>query len=138
VSDEQSLFNMPDGIESRWASPENWHGEKGAGGKELAGRKGSSCFALKAGESKVLAHAEGTSGTVRRMWVTINNRSPKMLRGLRLDMYWGGEEVLPLVPLWVISSGRVSVVVPPLNLLFSPTPKVVVLIAQSPCLSRLP
>jgi hypothetical protein len=88
----ESIYQMREGIEIRWASPENWDGEKGAGGKALAGRKGSACFALKAGEAKVLAHAEGKSGTIRRIWATINDRSAKMLRGLRLDMYWDGAE----------------------------------------------
>ena len=37
-----------------------------------------------------MAEATETSGTVRRIWVTISDRSPKMLRGLRLDMYWDG------------------------------------------------
>ena len=27
---------------------------------------------------------------VRRIWMTLNDRSPTMLRGLRLDMYWDG------------------------------------------------
>jgi hypothetical protein len=88
----ESMYQMPEGIETRWASPENWDGEKGAGGKALAGRKGSPAFTLKAGASQVLAHAEGTSGTVRRIWATINDRSPKMLRGLRIDMFWDGAE----------------------------------------------
>jgi hypothetical protein len=30
------------------------------------------------------------SGVVRRMWMTLNDRSPKMLRGLKLEMYWDG------------------------------------------------
>jgi hypothetical protein len=47
---------------------------------------------LKAGASQVLAHAENTSGTIRRIWITINDREPDMLRGLRLDMYWDGAE----------------------------------------------
>ena len=64
----------------------------GAAGQANRGRKGSPCFALKAGEEKVLAHAEGASGTVRRIWITINDRSPRMLRGLRLDMYWDGAD----------------------------------------------
>jgi hypothetical protein len=38
----------------------------------------------------VLAEARNTSGTVRRIWMTIPDRGPRMLRGLRLDMYWDG------------------------------------------------
>lgn len=85
---EQSLFNMPKGVQSLWASPENWAGEKGAGGRAANGRKGSPCFPLKAGEQRTLAEVRGGSGTVRRIWMTINDRSPAMLRGLRLDMVW--------------------------------------------------
>lgn len=84
------LYQAPKGVETRWASAENWDGARGAGGQLLNGRKGSPCFPLKAGEQKVLAHAEGTSGTIRRIWATFNDRSPAMLRGLRLDMYWDG------------------------------------------------
>lgn len=81
---------MPTGIHSRWASAENWDGIKGQGGKDNNGRKGTPCFKFPAGESKVLAHAENTSGTVRRIWATINDRSPEMMRGIHIDMYWDG------------------------------------------------
>jgi len=87
-----SLFLMPKNIQTRWASPENWDGAKGAAGQANQGRKGSACFPLKAGEQKILAHAENTSGTIRRIWMTINDRSPRMLRGLRLDMTWDGAD----------------------------------------------
>ncbi len=83
-------YIVPEKIETRWASPENYAGDRGAGGPERGGRKGSPCFPLKAGEQKVLAEAKGTSGTVRRIWATINDRRPQMLRGLRLDFYWDG------------------------------------------------
>ena len=83
-------FVVPDGVETRWASPENWEARKGEGGRANAGRKGSPCFSLKAGEQRVLAEASGTSGTIRRIWMTIDDRRPKLLRGLRLDVYWDG------------------------------------------------
>ena len=88
-----SLFVMPKGnIQTRWASAENWKGEKGVGGQANAGRKGSPAFLLKAGESKVLAEVSGQSGMVRRIWTTINDRSPKMLRGIKIEMYWDGAD----------------------------------------------
>lgn len=88
-----SLFVMPKGnIQTRWASAENWKGEKGVGGQANAGRKGSPAFPLKAGESKVLAEVSGQSGMVRRIWTTINDRSPKMLRGIKIEMYWDGSD----------------------------------------------
>jgi hypothetical protein len=86
------LFTVPEGVETRWASSENFEGEKGKGGQVNAGRKGSAAFPFKAGEKRTLAKAEGTSGMVRRIWVTINDRSPEMLRGIRIDMYWDGAD----------------------------------------------
>ena len=86
----QSLYEMPEGVETRWASPENPTGEKGKGGTAMGGRKGVPTIAIKAGASAVLAEALSTSGTVRRIWMTIPDCSPQMLRGLRLDMYWDG------------------------------------------------
>jgi hypothetical protein len=84
----QELYELPEGVETRWASPENPRGEKGRGGRAMGGRKGSPTIAIKAGASAVLAEAKGTSGTVRRIWMTIPDRGPRMLRGLRLDIYW--------------------------------------------------
>ncbi|MBI4580114.1 MAG: DUF2961 domain-containing protein [Planctomycetes bacterium] len=84
----EPLFVVPEGVQTRWASSENFKGEKGQGGKVNAGRKGSACFPLKAGEHRTLAEVSGTTGIVRRMWVTIPDRTPQLLRGLRLDMYW--------------------------------------------------
>ena len=55
----------PARIESRWASPENPLGEKGAAAKENAGRKGRPSIALPAGAEAVLAEVRNASGTVR-------------------------------------------------------------------------
>ena len=38
----------------------------------------------------MLAEAYHTSGIIRRIWITISDRSPEMLRGLKLEMYWDG------------------------------------------------
>lgn len=89
----QDLYVVPAGVETRWASPENPGGERGQGGHANAGRKGAPFFVLKAGESRTLAHVKAGSGVVRRIWMTLNDRSPKMLRGLRLEMYWDGAAV---------------------------------------------
>ncbi|HKP73575.1 MAG TPA: glycoside hydrolase family 172 protein [Pyrinomonadaceae bacterium] len=86
----QSLYEMPEGVESRWASGENPTGERGKAAQTNGGRKGAPTVAVKAGESRVLAEAQGASGTVRRIWMTFPDRSPRMLRSLRLDMYWDG------------------------------------------------
>ena len=86
----QPLYIAPEGVETRWASPENPTGAKGAAAKLNAGRKGRAAIPIKAGESLTLAEVHGSSGTVRRIWVTISDRSPAMIRGLKLDMYWDG------------------------------------------------
>ncbi|HVF87607.1 MAG TPA: glycoside hydrolase family 172 protein [Pyrinomonadaceae bacterium] len=86
----QALYEIPEGVETRWASPENPRGEKGKGAQASGGRKGAPTIAIKAGSSAVLAEAQNTSGMVRRIWMTIPDRSPQMLRGLRLDMFWDG------------------------------------------------
>lgn len=89
-SHDQTLYTFPGNLETRWASPENPIGEKGRAGQANAGRKGSPAFPLAAGEQRVLAEVSGRSGTVRRIWATMFDRSPRMLRGLRLDFYWDG------------------------------------------------
>jgi len=86
----QALFEMPQGIESRWANGENPKGEKGKGAQANGGRKGAPAILVKAGESRTLAEANGKSGTVRRIWMTLPDRGAIMLRSLRLDMYWDG------------------------------------------------
>lgn len=86
----QSLYEMPEGVETRWASPENPAGEKGAAASTNGGRKGRASVPLKAGGELTLAEVSGRSGTVRRIWITLANRSPRVLRGMRIDMYWDG------------------------------------------------
>jgi hypothetical protein len=84
------LYSIPAGVETRWASPENPEGLRGEAGKANSGRKGAAYFPLKAGEERVLAQAQGVAGTVRRIWVTLSDRSPKTLRGLRVDFFFDG------------------------------------------------
>jgi hypothetical protein len=90
VARAQAIYDLPEGLETRWASPENPAGEKGRAAMALGGRKGSPTIAIKAGASAVLAEAKNTSGMVRRIWMTMPDRSPQMLRGLRLEMFWDG------------------------------------------------
>lgn len=84
----QSLYTAPEGVETRWASPENPLGEKGKGARTNAGRKGHPAIPVKAGEQVTLAEVRGSSGTVRRIEATISDRSPAMLRGLKIEMFW--------------------------------------------------
>ncbi|HVF89931.1 MAG TPA: DUF2961 domain-containing protein, partial [Blastocatellia bacterium] len=109
----QTLFEMPEGVQPRWASGENPAGAKGKGAQANGGRKGAPTVAIKAGESRVLAEAAGTSGTVRRIWMTFPDRSPRMLRSLRIDMYWDGAKTpavsAPLGDFFGIGLGQTTV-----------------------------
>ncbi|MDH5609053.1 MAG: DUF2961 domain-containing protein [Cyclobacteriaceae bacterium] len=76
--------------EPRWISFENPTGTPGQGGIENNGAKGHPYDRVAAGESIRLLDINGP-GVINRMWVTISDRSPKMLRGLVINMYWDGE-----------------------------------------------
>lgn len=85
------IYVLPPHVATRWATPENPSGEKGAGGKSGGGRKGAPSVALASGASHTLAEASGTSGMIRRIWATLDVwRSPEMLRALRIDVFWDG------------------------------------------------
>ena len=90
IFDTKPLFSMSDGVHTRWASPENPEAKKGAGGQVNGGRKGRANLPLPAGAALVLAEASGTSGIIRRIWATISDRTPPVMRGLRIDIYWDG------------------------------------------------
>jgi hypothetical protein len=83
------LYRMPAGEQSRWVSPENPTGAKGAGARENRGAKGHAFETIPVGASHELANIRG-AGTIDRMWMTIEDRSPEALRGLKLEMYWDG------------------------------------------------
>ncbi|MBO7392632.1 MAG: DUF2961 domain-containing protein [Abditibacteriota bacterium] len=88
-----NLFDIPENVETRWASCENPHGLKGEGGKERRGRKGSAYKRVMVpGEVLTLAHAENTRGIIRRMWMTFRNKDKTGLLGFVLRMYWDGCE----------------------------------------------
>jgi hypothetical protein len=85
------LYRRADGVKTRWASFENPGAEKGRGGTTNKGAKGRPAESVAAGETKTLLDVKG-SGLVTRIWLTINDRSPRMLRSLRIDMHWDGAE----------------------------------------------
>lgn len=74
---------------TRWISPENPSGEAGNGGQENRAAKGHAFDTIPVGETHVLADISG-SGIIDRMWMTIEDRAPDALRGLRLEIYWDG------------------------------------------------
>jgi len=83
------LFRYQAGQETRWVSPENPTGAKGAGAKENKGAKGHAFETIPVGRSHTLADIKG-AGTIDRMWITIEDRSPDALRGLRFEIFWDG------------------------------------------------
>jgi hypothetical protein len=107
------LFRLPAaGVETRWASPENPGGARGAGGRANGGRKGRAWLTLAAGETVTLAESVGAPGTVRRIWATLDDRSPAMLRGLRLDCSWDGADTpavsVPFGDFFGVGRGRTA------------------------------
>ena len=89
LAQEEPLYRFQPGQDPRWASPENPGAEKGAGGQENKGAKGHAFETIAPGASLVLADIRGP-GIVDRMWLTFQDRSPEMLRSLRLDIFWDG------------------------------------------------
>jgi hypothetical protein len=83
------LFTYHADQQSRWISPENPTGAKGAGGLRNKGAKGHAFEPLKAGQSLTLANIMG-AGIIDRMWMTVQDRSPEALRSLKLEIFWDG------------------------------------------------
>ncbi len=81
------LYEKAPGVQSRWSSFENPTAERASAARENQGAKGHAFDRIAAGETKTLLDVQG-SGLVHRIWLTINDRSPAMLRSLRLDMVW--------------------------------------------------
>lgn len=81
------LFRKPQNVQTRWISFENPNGVKGAGGMSNNGAKGAPCQGFAAGACKTLCDFAG-SGVIRRMWLTISDRSPRLLRAVVIRMYW--------------------------------------------------
>lgn len=108
----EPLFVIPQGVQTRWASPENFGAGKGAACAGTDGRKRSAWFRLPAGETRDLLSLTAQSGTVRRIWMTIDDRSPEMLRGLRLEMFWDGATTpavsTPLGDFFGVGLGRMA------------------------------
>ena len=67
--------------EPRWINFENPKGEKGKGGMSNNGAKGHAFEDFLAKEEKVLCNFDG-SGVIRRIWITLSDRSPKILQNV--------------------------------------------------------
>ena len=83
------LYRYRPNEQTRWASPENRKAAKGQGALTNKGAKGHAWDEIMVGSTYVLADIEG-AGTIDRIWMTIDDRSPEVLRGLKLEMYWDG------------------------------------------------
>jgi hypothetical protein len=92
---QDSLFRYQPDEQTRWISPENSTGDKGAGARENRGAKGHAFETIAIGGSHVLANIKG-AGIIDRVWMTIEDRSPEALRGLKLEIFWDGSR-LPAV-----------------------------------------
>lgn len=90
-TNSNNLFEFNDDIETRWSSPENKNAVKGQGGKENNTAKGHAFDSIPAGATYTLLDIK-EQGIINRIWITIRDRSPQMLRGLKLEMYWDGAE----------------------------------------------
>ena len=87
---DKEIFMKANGKQRRWVSFENPTGEKGKGGMANHGAKGSAFAPLEAGGSIVLCDIAG-EGLIDYLWITLSNRTPKMLRSVKLEMFWDGE-----------------------------------------------
>jgi hypothetical protein len=83
------LYEFQDNAPPRWVSPENPTAAPGVGGRENRGAKGHAFETIPIGRSHVLADIGG-AGIIDRMWMTIEDRSPEALRGLKFEIYWDG------------------------------------------------
>ena len=85
-----NLFEFDNNLQTRWSSPENRNGEKGRGGRSNNGAKGHACDSIGANQSYTLLDIQD-QGIINRMWITIRDRSPEMLRSLKIEMFWDNE-----------------------------------------------
>jgi hypothetical protein len=89
AQDGSDLYRYKADERTHWVSPENPTGAKGTGGLENKGAKGHAFDTIAVGAAHVLADIR-SAGVIDRMWMTIEDRSPEALRGLKLDIYWDG------------------------------------------------
>ena len=88
----QELYKSPASTtETRWISPENPTGAKGAAAPTNKGAKGAAFVNVLAGEKLVMMDIKG-AGIVNRMWISGTiPRSKEQCRMIKIEMYWDGE-----------------------------------------------
>ena len=107
------LFHRaPSSWQTRWASFENPAAAKGQAALSNHGAKGRAFEAMLPGETKTLLDTKGTGGTICRIWITVDDRSPERLRALELQMFWDGCETpavsCPLGDFFAVAHGRTA------------------------------
>lgn len=85
----QELYKMRNTVKSRLISFENMSGATGSGGKENNGGKGHATETILPGATRTIVDYKGT-GVIQRMWYTISERSPEVLRSIRIQLFWDG------------------------------------------------
>ncbi len=87
----QNIYDaVPQGVRSRWISPENPTGEKGKGGMTNKGAKGNAFYIVQPGETKTLMDVKG-SGIIQRFWMSGTiGKNREQRRAVRIDMFWDG------------------------------------------------
>ena len=81
------LYKFKKDILARCVNFENKNGEKGNGGRENKSAKGHAFERFNPGDSKTLMDIKGC-GIINHIWITISNREPKTLRGIKLEIFW--------------------------------------------------
>jgi hypothetical protein len=115
------LYRPPKaGTQTRWVSPENPTGAKGAGGQSNRGAKGNAFAVVKPGATAVLADLKG-AGIIHRMWLSGTiPRNEEQRRLVRLEMYWdGARRPTVAAPIGDFFGAGLGLLVPFENALFS-------------------
>lgn len=112
LAQNKPYYQFDSNLTSRWSSPENLNGVKGAGGKANNGAKGHPFESIAAGGTDTLLNIQGP-GIIHRIWITLSDRSPEMLRSLKLQMFWDNEQTpavsVPLGDFFGVGLGRTAV-----------------------------
>lgn len=83
----QKLYEIPANTQSKVISFENPTGEINHGGKENRSAKGHPFEIIKSGEKQILLNLQ-SSGIIQRIWCTLDERSPEILRAIRIQFFW--------------------------------------------------
>lgn len=106
-----ALYRYDDALKPRWSTPEGLNGAVGGAATENGGAKGHAFDSIKSGATLVLLDVPG-QGVVSRIWITVADRSPQMLRSLKLEMFWDGEAkpavAAPLGDFFGVGLGRTA------------------------------